>query len=117
MMLAAHLFARTPPGGAAGEATFEDALAGALLDADGELHGRWDALTVSRRRAIAALASGEAPFSQTAARQHGTSKDATSKALAALAQTADIAQDPTAATGWMIIDPLTHEWLRRRGRD
>jgi hypothetical protein len=84
---------------------------------DGELHGRWDALTVSRRRAIAALASGEAPISQTAARQHGTSKDATSKALAALAQAADIAQDPTAATGWMIIDPLTHEWLRRRGRD
>jgi len=38
---------------------------------DGELHGRWDALTVSQRRAIAALASGEAPISQTAARQHG----------------------------------------------
>jgi hypothetical protein len=36
MMLAAHLFARTPAGGAADEATFEDALAGALLDADGE---------------------------------------------------------------------------------
>jgi hypothetical protein len=75
MMLAAHLFARTPAGGAADEATFEDALAGALLDADGELHGRWDALTVSQRRAIAALASGEAPFSQTAARQHGTGRD------------------------------------------
>jgi|ERR1039458_5234297 hypothetical protein len=115
-MLAAHLFARTPAGGAADEATFEDALAGALLDADGELHGRWDALTVSQRRAIAALASGEAPFSQTAARQHGTSKDATGKALAALAQAA-IAQDPTAATGWMIIDPLMHVWLRQRGRD
>jgi hypothetical protein len=108
-VLAAHLFARTLAGGAADEATFEDALAGALLDADGELHGRWDALTVSQRRAIAALASGEAPFSQTAARQHGTSKDATGKA-------GDIAQDPTAATGWMIIDPLMHVWLRRRGR-
>ncbi len=117
MMLAAHLFARTPAGGAADETTFEDALAGALLDADGELHGRWDALTVSQRRAIAALASGEAPFSQTAARQHGTSKGATGKALAALAQAGDIAQDPAAATGWMIIDPLMHEWLRRRGRD
>jgi len=117
MMLAAHLFARTPAGGAADEATFEDALAGALLDADGELHGRWDALTVSQRRAIAALASGEAPFSQTAARQHGTSKGTTGKALAALAQAGDIAQDPTAATGWIIIDPLMHVWLRQRGRD
>jgi hypothetical protein len=29
----------------------------------------------------------------------------------------DIAQDPTAATGWMIIDPLMHVGLRRRGRD
>ena len=75
------------------------------------------ALTVSQRRAIAALASGEAPFSQTAARQHGTSKGATGKALAALAQAGDIAEDPTAATGWVIIDPLMHEWLRRRGRD
>src|SRR5450755_5171915 len=64
MMLAAHLFARTPAGGAADEVTFEDALAGALLDADGELHGRWDALTVSQRRAIAALASGEAPIAR-----------------------------------------------------
>jgi hypothetical protein len=70
-----------------------------------------------RGRAIAALASGEAPFSQTAARQHDTSKNATGKALAALAQAGDIAQDPTAATGWMIIDPLMHEWLRRRARD
>jgi hypothetical protein len=52
MTLAAHLFARTPAGGAADETTIEDALAGALLDADGELHGRWDALTVSQRRAI-----------------------------------------------------------------
>jgi hypothetical protein len=42
MMLAAHLFARTPAGGAADESTFGDALAGALLDANGELHGRWD---------------------------------------------------------------------------
>lgn len=117
MMLAAHLFAHTPAGGAADEATFKDALAGALLDADGELHGRWDAHTVSQRRAIAALASGEAPFSQTAARQHATSKGATGKALAALAQAGDIAQDPTAATGSMIIDPLMHVWLRRRGRD
>jgi integrase len=34
MMLAAHLFARTPAGGAADEATFEDAPAGALLDGE-----------------------------------------------------------------------------------
>ena len=114
MMLAAHLFARTPTGAAADEATFEDALSGALLEADGELHGRWDALTVSQRRAIAALASGEAPFSQTAARAHATSKGATGKALATLAEAGDIAQDPTAETAWTIIDPFMHEWLRRR---
>jgi hypothetical protein len=44
-------------------------------------------------------------------------KGATGKALAALAQPGHIAQDPTAATGWMIIDPLMHQWPRRRGRD
>jgi hypothetical protein len=117
MMLAAHLFARTPADGAADEATFEDALAGALLDADGELHGRGDALTVSQRRAIAALPAAKHRSARRPRANTGTSKDATSKALAALAQAADIAQDPTAATGWMIIDPLTHEWLRQRGRD
>lgn len=117
MMLAAHLYARTPGGRPADEATFEDALASALREADGELHGRWDALTVSQRRAIAALASGEAPFSRTAAREHGTSKGATGKALSALAETGDIAPDTGSATGWLIIDPFMQEWLRRRGLD
>lgn len=117
MMLAAHLFVRAPTGQAVDEATFEDALTGALREADGELHGRWDALTVSQRRALAALASGEAPFSHTAARQHGTSKGATGKALTALSEAGDIAADPRASTGWAIIDPLMREWLRRRGRD
>jgi hypothetical protein len=92
MMLAAHLFARTPAGGAADEATFEDALAGALLDADGELHGRWDALTVSQRRAIAALASGEAPIARRPRANTAPARDATGKV-------GDIAQDPTAASG------------------
>ena len=54
------VLARTPAGGAADEATFEDALAGTLLKADGELHGRSDAVTVSQRRALDALAGGEA---------------------------------------------------------
>jgi uncharacterized protein len=116
MMLAAHLFARTPTGAEADEATFEEALSGALLEADGELHGRWDGLTVSQRRAIAALASGEAPFSQTAARAHATSKGATGKALSVLAEAGDLIRDPSATTGWRIIDPLMREWLRRRDR-
>lgn len=117
MMLAAHLFARTPAGQAADETTLEAALTGALLEADGELHGRWDALTVSQRRALAALASGEPPFSNAAARRHGTSKGATGKALTALAAAADIAADPDAATGWAIIDPVMQEWLLRRERE
>ena len=116
-MLAAHLFARTPAGGAADEATFEDALAGALLDATASCTA---AGTRSPSR------SGERSLRSPAAKHRsarrprantGTSKDATGKALAALAQAGDIAQDPTAATGWMIIDPLMHVWLRRRGRD
>jgi hypothetical protein len=83
-----------------------------MLDADGELHGRWDALTVSQRRAIAALASkhrsdGRAP----------TRAPARARPVRRSQQAGDIAQDPTAATGWMITDPLMHVWLRRRGRD
>lgn len=116
MMLAAHLFAATPDGGRADEGTFEDALAAAMREADNELAGRWDAFTVSQRRAIAAIADGQTPFSHAAARAHGTSKGATGKALAALAANGDIAQEPDG--GWAIVDPFIELWaraLRTRG--
>jgi hypothetical protein len=111
MMLAAHLFAATPEHSAADEATFEDALAAAMREADNELQGRWDAFTVSQRRALAALADRQAPFSRAAVLAHGTSKGATGKALAALAASADVAQAPDG--GWIIVDPFMEEWIRR----
>ncbi|MGH2855556.1 MAG: hypothetical protein ACRDLF_15345, partial [Solirubrobacteraceae bacterium] len=111
MMLAAHLFAATPEGGSADEATLEDALDNAMREADNELQGRWDAFTVSQRRALAALADQQAPFSQAAAHAHGTSKGATGKALAALAASADITQAEDG--NWTIVDPFMQEWIRR----
>jgi uncharacterized protein len=111
MMLAAHLFARTPEGGSADEGTLEDALAGAMREADPELQGRWDALTLSQRRALAALAHGELPFSKTATQRHGTSKGATGKALAALVASADI--EAIQGGGWTIVDPFMREWIKR----
>jgi len=111
MMLAAHLFAGTPEDGSADEGTLEEALTSAMREADNELQGRWDALTLSQRRALAALAHSEPPFSKTAELRHGTSKGATGKALAALAASADIA--PDADRGWTIVDPFMHEWVRR----
>ncbi|HEY5342758.1 MAG TPA: hypothetical protein VIJ66_03770 [Solirubrobacteraceae bacterium] len=111
MMLAAHLFARTPKDGSADEGTFEDALAGAMREADAELQGRWDALALSQRRALAALAHGELPFSKVAAQRHGTSKGATGKALAVLAAGADIAA--IEGGGWTIVDPFMREWIKR----
>lgn len=117
MLLAAHLFARTPPGEVADQATFEEAVTGALLEADGELRGRWDTLSVSQRRALSAVAADEQPFSGAAARRHGTSKGATGKALKALADTGDIVESPDKRSGWVVIDPLIGEWLRRRGEE
>jgi hypothetical protein len=113
MMLAAHLFARTPEEGDADEGNLEDALTSAMREADNELQGRWDALTLSQRRALAALAHGEPPFSKTAALRHGTSKGATGKALATLAASADIAAD--ADGSWTIVDPFVYEWIKRLG--
>jgi uncharacterized protein len=110
MMLAAHLFAHTPEGGAADEGTLEDALASAMREAEGELQGRWDALPLSQRRALAALAHGEPPFSKTASLRQGTSKGATGKALAALAASADIVSD---GEKWTIIDPFMQQWITR----
>lgn len=113
MMLAAHLFACTPEGTSADEGTFEEALASAMREAAGELQGRWDALTLSQRRAFAALAHGVPPFSRTAALNYGTSKGATGKALATLAASADIA--PQADRSWTIVDPFMAEWITRLG--
>lgn len=117
MMLAAHLFARTPAGEVADETIFEDALAGALREADGELRGRWDALSVSQRRALAAVADDQQPFSSAAASRHGTSKGATGKALKALADAGDIVESPEGRPGWRVVDPLLREWLRRRAAE
>ncbi len=111
MMLAAHLFGATPEGAGADEATLEQALDSAMREAEGELEGRWEALTLSQRRALAALADRQAPFSHAAARAHGTSKGATGKALAALAASADVAR--AAGGSWIIVDPFMEEWVRR----
>ena len=109
MMLAAHLFAATAEGAIADEATLEDALASAMREAENELQGRWDAFTLSQRRALAALADEQAPFSNVAQRLHGTSKATTGKALAGLAASADI----TELDGrWSIVDPFLQEWIR-----
>jgi uncharacterized protein len=111
MMLAAHLFARTSPGRSADEETFEDALDGAIRETSGELQGRWDAFTVSQRRALAALAHGEAPFSRAAAQRRGTTKGSTQNALRTLLASADLAQD--AEGEWRIIDPFLELWTQR----
>ena len=113
MMLAAHLFASTPSQGSADEGSLEDALASAMREANNELQGRWDALTLSQRRALAALAHGLPPFGRAAALHHGTSKGATGKALATLVASADIALE--ADGGWTIVDPFMSEWIRRLG--
>ncbi len=113
MMLAAHLFAGTPDEGSADEGNLEDALASAMREADNELQGRWDALTLSQRRALAALAHGLPPFSKAAALHHGTSKGATGKALATLTASADVALE--ADSNWMIVDPFMAEWIKRLG--
>ena len=111
MMLAAHLFAATPDGGTADAGTLEDALDGALREAEAELQGRWEALSVSKRRALAAVADGLPPFGKVAVECHGTSKGATGKALADLMASADVTRSP--AGDWAIVDPLMQEWVRR----
>lgn len=110
MMPAAHLFAATPEGAGADEAMLEDALDSAIREAGGELEGRWEALTLSQRRVLAALATARRRSARPR-RAHGTSKGATGKALAALAASADIAQ--AAGGGWAIVDPFMEEWVRR----
>jgi len=75
MMLAHHLWARTPPGATASAEGFGDALDAVRAEAKDALQATWNKLSHAERSVLAALAGGEAPLlSERSLRRFGIAK-------------------------------------------
>ena len=110
ILLAHHLWERTPAGTDADEATFQEALGKATAELGDEFAVAWTGLTAVERRLLVALAAGAAPY----ARQAGQSRGgAIRHALAQLEAGGQIVRDPSVGNGWRVVDPLLAHWLRQ----
>ncbi len=109
MLLAHHVWERTPRGASADEATFAEGLATALAEASEEFVVAWTGLTSGERRLLVTLAAGQSPY----ARSGNTSRGgAVQHTLTRLTASGEIVRDQTSGNGWRIVDPFLATWLR-----
>lgn len=112
MLLAHHLFARTPNGGEATLDTWIEARDAALEMHTRLLHAHWTSLHLNEQRAIKALAlSPSTPGAQEIRTLVGVKRPSIYRALDALEGKGEIIRRPDG--NWQIIDPLLELWLRR----
>ena len=118
MLLAYHLFERTPPGSAADSDTWVAALSSACLEIDGEIQEAWRALTSTEQRLAALVAHRDiGTGTKDAGARFGLSRSGThAETLRRMGDEAVVVADPTATTGWKITDPLFALWLRHGRR-
>ncbi len=113
MQLAAHLWAHTQRAGTADHEIWESAIESVNAETADAFRARWDALPVSYRRTLSAIAAGDVQLLGKAAQAtHGTRPGASDKAAKSLRDTGDIIADPDAPSGWRLIDPLWNAWIR-----
>jgi hypothetical protein len=109
MLVAHHVWERTPAGGEADQSTFADGLAAAMSELGEEFVVAWTGLSASERKLLVGLADEQSPY----ARGGGTSRGgAVQHTLTRLAASGEIVRDHQMATGWRIVDPLLAAWLR-----
>lgn len=114
MLLAHHLFARTPGGGVATLETWIEARDAALAMHVRLLHAHWTSLHLNEQRAIKALAlSPSTPGAQNIRTLVGVKRPSIYRALDALEGKGEITRTPDG--GWQIIDPLLEHWLKTTG--
>jgi len=118
MLLAHHLFQRTPPAGAADSDTWSEALLDAVREADGEIQAAWRGLGATQQRLVCAIADGTVGLaSREALARYGLAKSGAHRgALERLAGEGHLVRSAATASGWQIVDPLFALWLRS-GRD
>ncbi len=111
MLLAHVLWELTPEGEEATEETWLAAYDQAMREVRDELRAAWSALPTSQRRVLAGVADDREGI-YAAGRRHGGSRGgAVSRAVEALIDRGEIAEDAATATGLRIIDPLLAAWI------
>jgi len=113
MMLAHYLWARTPRGAVADEATWVAALDQAARDSTPLMRAIWRALTTNERRVARAVAVAGTPlFSEETASAVGIKRTSISKALESLIAKADVIRRDDRPR---LTDPMFELWLQARG--
>jgi hypothetical protein len=111
MLLAHALWDLTPEGETATEETWLAAYDRVMHEVRDELRAVWSALPASQRRVLAAVAEGREGI-YAAGRRHGGSRGgAAVKATEALVDRGEVAEDPSTASGFRVIDPLLAAWV------
>ncbi|HVS99042.1 MAG TPA: hypothetical protein VHE08_00850 [Solirubrobacterales bacterium] len=108
MLLAHHLWERTPDRGTAGAEHWQAALRATFAEQDDALRATWDALETKERAVFTALATGEPIFGARTLQRFNLSKGGAQHARAALAHAGHIQQ---LDDGWRPVDPLLARWV------
>lgn len=111
MLLAHHLWDETQPGSAADEQTWARAYSKAIREVQDELRAVWTGLPAGQRRVLTAVAENAGGLYAASRRQGGSRGGAVASAVRALVDAGEIAEDPDAATGYSLVDPLLRAWI------
>lgn len=108
MLLAHHLWERTPAGGVAELEQWQFAFRDTFIEQDDALRATWDALEVKERAVYTALAIGDPLFGARTLERFNLSKGGAQHARAALAHAGHIRR----LDGfWQPVDPLLARWV------
>jgi uncharacterized protein len=111
MLLAHHLWERTPRGAVATPEIWGEALEAVFVEHGEALEATWDSLGSSEQSVLAALSlSGESLFNQRTLHRFNLSKGGAQHARDKLAQMGHLHQTDGS---WALVDPLLGEWIVR----
>jgi hypothetical protein len=108
MLLAHHLWERTPARRVAGAEQWQAALRDTFTEQDDALRATWDALEVKERAVFTALATGEPVFAARTLERFNLSKGGAQHARTALAHAGHIRRLDEV---WQPVDPLLARWV------
>ncbi|MBN9622897.1 MAG: ATP-binding protein [Actinobacteria bacterium] len=108
MLLAHHLWERTPDQGVAEAEHWQAALRDTFAEQDDALRATWDALEVKERAVFTALATGEPVFGARTLERFNLSKGGAQHAREALAHAGHIRRLDDV---WRPVDPLLARWV------
>jgi hypothetical protein len=110
MLLAYHLWDRTPPGGTSSEETWTEALDAAALSVIDEFKRAWDDSTPTARRVLIVIADNDTRLYSA---DGGVSRSGGStRTIKALIDRGDVVEDHSELTNYRLVDPLFAAWIR-----